>query len=57
MNEGWATFWHYTLINTLFERGLVTEGFMLEFAQSHTSVIYQPPYHAKALQTALIPML
>ncbi|MFO1368145.1 MAG: SpoVR family protein [Marinagarivorans sp.] len=47
MNEGWATFWHYTLINTLFERGLVTEGFMLEFMQSHTSVIYQPPYHAK----------
>lgn len=44
MNEGWATFWHHHLINTLFERGLVTEGFMLEFMQSHTSVIYQPPY-------------
>ncbi|GAB1261229.1 SpoVR family protein [Aurantivibrio plasticivorans] len=44
MNEGWATFWHYTLLNTLFERGKVTEGFMLEFLQSHTSVIYQPPY-------------
>jgi stage V sporulation protein R len=44
MNEGWATFWHYTLINTLYDRGLVTEGFMLEFMQSHTSVIYQPSY-------------
>lgn len=44
MNEGWATFWHYHLINTLFDRGLVTEGFMLEFMQSHTSVIYQPSY-------------
>lgn len=47
MNEGWATFWHYTLMNTLYDRGLVTEGFILEFMQSHTSVIYQPPYSAK----------
>ena len=44
MNEGWATFWHYTLMNGLYERGKVTDGFMLEFLQSHTSVIYQPPY-------------
>ncbi len=44
MNEGWATFWHYTLLNEMFDRGLVTEGFMLEFLQSHTSVIYQPSY-------------
>jgi stage V sporulation protein R len=47
MNEGWATFWHYTLLNTLFDRGQVTEGFMLEFMQSHTSVIYQPPYNSR----------
>lgn len=46
MNEGWATFWHHQLINTLYDRGLVNEGFMLEFMQSHTSVIYQPPYDA-----------
>jgi len=44
MNEGWATFWHYTLLNTLYERGKVTDGFMMEFLQSHTSVIYQPGY-------------
>lgn len=44
MNEGWACFWHYTLLNELYDRGLVTDGFMLEFLQSHTSVIYQPPY-------------
>lgn len=44
MNEGWATFWHYTLINTLYDQGQVTDGFMLEFLQSHTSVIYQPPF-------------
>ena len=48
MNEGWATFWHYTLLNHLFEEGKVTEGFMLEFLQSHTNVVYQPPYHSRA---------
>ena len=44
MNEGWATFWHYTLINALYDEGLVTEGFMLEFLQSHTAVIRQPEF-------------
>ncbi|MGB3610986.1 MAG: SpoVR family protein [Cellvibrio sp.] len=44
MNEGWACFWHYTLLNELYARGLVTDGFMLEFLQSHTSVIAQLPY-------------
>ncbi|MBM4200836.1 MAG: SpoVR family protein, partial [Gammaproteobacteria bacterium] len=44
MNEGWATFWHYTLLNRLFEEGLVTEGFMLEFLTSHTNVVFQPTY-------------
>ena len=45
MNEGWATFWHYTILNTLYDEGLVGEGFMLEFLQSHTNVVYQPPYN------------
>lgn len=44
MNEGWATFWHYTLLNHLYDEGKVTDGFMMEFLQSHTSVIYQPAY-------------
>ena len=44
MNEGWATFWHYTLLNELYDRGFVSDGFMIEFLQSHTSVIYQPPF-------------
>jgi stage V sporulation protein R len=43
MNEGWATFWHYTLLNTMYEEGLLSDGFMLEVLQSHTNVIYQPP--------------
>ena len=44
MNEGWATFWHYTLMNDLYDEGLIGEGNILEFLQSHTNVIYQPEY-------------
>jgi stage V sporulation protein R len=44
MNEGWATFWHYTILNTLYDRGLVTDGFMVEFLQSHSSVVAQPSF-------------
>lgn len=44
MNEGWACFWHYTLLNELYNRGQLTDGFMLEFLQSHTSVITQLPF-------------
>lgn len=46
MNEGWATFWHYTILNRLYDKGAVTDGFMMEFLQSHTNVIYQPPVTA-----------
>ncbi|HET9749661.1 MAG TPA: SpoVR family protein [Casimicrobiaceae bacterium] len=47
MNEGWATFWHYTILNRLHEKRRVDDGFMLEFLKSHTNVIAQPPYDAK----------
>ncbi|MBV1776659.1 SpoVR family protein [Burkholderiaceae bacterium DAT-1] len=47
MNEGWATFWHYTILNQMYEEGLVTEGFMMEFLHSHTNVVYQPPVTSK----------
>lgn len=47
MNEGWATFWHHTIMNEMYDRGLITEGFMLEFMQSHSGVIYQPPYNSR----------
>ncbi|QBM16011.1 hypothetical protein MARI_00910 [Marinobacter sp. JH2] len=46
MNEGWASFWHYTLLHRLYAKGLVNDGFMLEFLQSHTSVVYQPPFNS-----------
>ena len=44
MNEGWACFWHYTLMNDLYDQGLVTDGFMLEFLQYHTGGIAQPGF-------------
>ena len=44
MNEGWATFWHYTLINDLYDEGLVSDGFMLEFLQYHSGVVLQPAF-------------
>jgi spore cortex formation protein SpoVR/YcgB (stage V sporulation) len=47
MNEGWATFWHYTILNTLYDEGLVNDGFIMEFLQSHTNVVAQPPYNSK----------
>jgi stage V sporulation protein R len=44
MNEGWATFWHYTLTNTLYDQRRVNDGFMLEFLRAHAAVIYQPAF-------------
>ena len=44
MNEGWACFWHYTLLHHMHNEGLVNDGFMMEFLHSHTSVVYQPPF-------------
>lgn len=46
MNEGWACFWHYTLLHALYDEHLVTDEFMLEILQSHTNVIVQPAYNS-----------
>ncbi|NMH59530.1 SpoVR family protein [Alteromonas ponticola] len=46
MNEGWACFWHYHILNQLYDEGLVTERFMMEFLHSHTSVVKQPEYNS-----------
>ncbi|WDE01208.1 SpoVR family protein [Thalassomonas actiniarum] len=46
MNEGWACFWHYTILNHLYDEGLVTDKFMMEFLHSHTSVVAQPEYNS-----------
>jgi spore cortex formation protein SpoVR/YcgB (stage V sporulation) len=44
MNEGCATFVHYEIINRMFERGLLTEGSMLEFMHMHSAVVNQPAF-------------
>ncbi len=44
MNEGCATAVHYYIMNRLHETGQITDGAMLEFLQSHTSVVAQPEF-------------
>ena len=44
MNEGCATFVHYTIMNTLFDRDRIGEGTMLEILRNHSNVIFQPAY-------------
>jgi spore cortex formation protein SpoVR/YcgB (stage V sporulation) len=46
MNEGWACFWHFNILHELYREELVTDGFMLEFLQYHTAVVYQPPFNS-----------
>ncbi|BCG92605.1 SpoVR family protein [Mesorhizobium sp. 131-2-1] len=44
MNEGCATFVHHTLMNLLFDRGLISEGAMLEILRNHSNVVFQPAF-------------
>ena len=44
INEGWATFTHYYVVNRMNELGYLDDGFMLEFFDNHTKVVYQPSY-------------
>ncbi|SEL85518.1 Stage V sporulation protein SpoVR/YcgB, involved in spore cortex formation [Colwellia chukchiensis] len=46
MNEGWACFWHYTILNHLYDEKLLTDNFMLEFLHHHTNVVAQVPYNS-----------
>ena len=41
MNEGCATFFHYKIMNDLYDKGILTDGAMFEFIQSHTGVVNQ----------------
>jgi stage V sporulation protein R len=47
LNEGWASFTHYYMMNRLWDKGFLSEGAMLEFLQLHTSVLYQPGFDSK----------
>ena len=44
MNEGCATFCHYEIMSRLHERGQITDGSMMEFLHSHSSVVFQPAF-------------
>ncbi len=44
MNEGCATFVHYHITNALHQKGLITDGAMLEILHSHANVITQPDF-------------
>jgi stage V sporulation protein R len=47
MNEGWATFWHYTLLNRLYDKRMVDDAFMFEFLHHHTNVVSQRGFDEK----------
>lgn len=42
MNEGWASFWHYTILNDMADIGLIDDKMVGEFLESHAGVLYQP---------------
>ncbi|RBP06481.1 spore cortex formation protein SpoVR/YcgB (stage V sporulation) [Roseiarcus fermentans] len=44
MNEGCATFVHYTIVNRLYDKGLISEGALLEILMSHANVVAQFDY-------------
>jgi spore cortex formation protein SpoVR/YcgB (stage V sporulation) len=43
MNEGWASFWHYTLMTDLWNEGYINEGAYLEILHMHSNVLHQMP--------------
>lgn len=44
MNEGCATFVHHYVVNKLYDKGLISEGTLLEILHSHSNVVLQPAY-------------
>lgn len=44
MNEGFACLCHYTIMNRLYDKKLITEGSMLEFLSTHSAVVRQPDF-------------
>jgi len=47
MNEGWACFWHHTIMNRMYDEGLINDASMLEFIHTHSNVIAQPGYDSR----------
>ena len=47
MNEGCATFVHHHIMNALYDKGLLTDGAMMEFNHMHANVLLQPDFDDK----------
>ena len=48
MNEGWATYMHYTLMKELHREGYISDGNYMEFLDSHCGVCCQHDFDNKA---------
>ena len=44
MNEGCACFVHYHIVNALWDKGLLTDGAMIEILHHHSDVLLQPDF-------------
>ena len=55
MNEGWASFWHYTLLNEMRDLDLISPGMMMEFIQSHAGVLTQLDFDDKRSNGSINP--
>lgn len=47
INEGWACLCHYHILYSLYDKGLLTEGCVIELLKTHTSVLFQPDWNDK----------
>jgi stage V sporulation protein R len=46
LNEGFATFCHYYIMERLWEKGLLDSGSMMKFYGMHANVVYQGDFHS-----------
>jgi spore cortex formation protein SpoVR/YcgB (stage V sporulation) len=47
LNEGYASFCHYYIMQRLEEKGHITSDAYIAFLSSHAGVLYQPSYYSK----------
>jgi stage V sporulation protein R len=55
LNEGYASFVHYYIMTRLEEKGILSADAFIAFLQSHSGVIYQPPYNSRRYSGGLNP--
>lgn len=55
MNEGWASFWHHTILHDLYDEDIISEGMMLEVLTSHSGVIFQPEFDSPYFSGSMNP--